>query len=50
MSLRRILVATDRSETAERRMMPDAAIAGSVADAVLPLEQIAPFLYGLCCK
>ena len=36
--------------TAERRMMPDAAIAGSVADAVLPLEQIAPFLYGLCCQ
>jgi two-component system, chemotaxis family, protein-glutamate methylesterase/glutaminase len=37
-------------QTAERRMMPDAAIAGSVADAVLPLEQIAPFLYGLCCE
>ena len=36
-------------ETAERRTMPDAAIAGSVADAVLPLEQIPPFLYGLCC-
>lgn len=35
--------------TAERRAMPDAAIAGSLADAVLPLEQIAPFLYGLCC-
>ncbi len=35
--------------TAERRTMPDAAIAGSVADAVLPLDQIAPFLYGLCC-
>lgn len=35
--------------TAERRAMPDAAIAGSVADAVLPLEKIAPFLYGLCC-
>jgi chemotaxis response regulator CheB len=28
--------------------MPDAAIAGSVADAVLPLEEIGPFLYGLC--
>jgi two-component system, chemotaxis family, protein-glutamate methylesterase/glutaminase len=36
-------------QTAERRTMPDAAIAGSVADAVLPLEQIPPFLYGLCC-
>ena len=36
-------------ETAERRGMPDAAIAGSVADAVLPLEQIPHFLYGLCC-
>jgi len=36
-------------QTAERRTMPDAAIAGSVADAVLPLEQIPSFLYGLCC-
>jgi len=36
-------------QTAERRQMPDAAIAGSVADAVLPLEAIPPFLYGLCC-
>ena len=35
-------------KTAERRTMPDAAIAGSVADAVLPLEQIPAFLYGLC--
>jgi two-component system, chemotaxis family, protein-glutamate methylesterase/glutaminase len=35
-------------ETAIRRSMPDAAIAGSVADAILPLEQIGPFLYGLC--
>ena len=35
--------------TAERRAMPDAAIAGSVADAVLPLEQIPSFLFGLCC-
>ena len=35
--------------TAERRTMPDAAIAGSLADAVLPLEQIPHFLYGLCC-
>jgi two-component system chemotaxis response regulator CheB len=34
--------------TAERRTMPDAAIAGSLADAVLPLDEIGPFLYGLC--
>jgi hypothetical protein len=27
--------------------MPDAAIAATVADAVLPLEEIANFLYGL---
>jgi two-component system, chemotaxis family, protein-glutamate methylesterase/glutaminase len=33
---------------AERRTMPDAAIAATVADAVLPLEEIGPFLYGLC--
>jgi two-component system, chemotaxis family, protein-glutamate methylesterase/glutaminase len=35
-------------ETATRRVMPDAAIAGSIADAVLSLDQIGPFLYGLC--
>jgi two-component system, chemotaxis family, protein-glutamate methylesterase/glutaminase len=35
--------------TAERRIMPDAALAAGKADAVLPLEEIAPFLYGLCC-
>jgi two-component system chemotaxis response regulator CheB len=34
--------------TSERRTMPDAAIAATVADAVLPLEEIPPFLYGLC--
>lgn len=33
---------------AERRTMPDAAIAATVADAVLPLEEIGRFLYGLC--
>ena len=33
---------------AARRAMPDAAIAATVADAVLPLEQIGMFLYGLC--
>ena len=36
-------------ETATRRAMPDAAIAAGVADAILPLEEIGPFLYGLCC-
>jgi two-component system, chemotaxis family, protein-glutamate methylesterase/glutaminase len=34
--------------TAERRAMPDAAIAATVADAVLPLEEIGKFIYGLC--
>jgi two-component system, chemotaxis family, protein-glutamate methylesterase/glutaminase len=32
---------------AARRTMPDAAIAATVADAVLPVEEIANFLYGL---
>lgn len=36
--------------TAERRSMPDAAIAASAADAVLPIEAMGPFLYGLCCR
>jgi two-component system, chemotaxis family, protein-glutamate methylesterase/glutaminase len=31
-----------------RRAMPDAAIAATVADAVLPVEEIGKFLYGLC--
>jgi two-component system chemotaxis response regulator CheB len=31
-----------------RRTMPDAAIAATVADAILPLEEIGKFLYGLC--
>jgi two-component system chemotaxis response regulator CheB len=34
--------------TSERRTMPDAAIAATDADAILPLEEIGPFLYGLC--
>jgi two-component system chemotaxis response regulator CheB len=34
--------------SAERRTMPDAAIAATVADAVLPLDEIGRFLYGLC--
>jgi two-component system, chemotaxis family, protein-glutamate methylesterase/glutaminase len=35
--------------TSERRRMPDAAIAATRADAVLPLEEIPAFLHGLCC-
>jgi two-component system, chemotaxis family, protein-glutamate methylesterase/glutaminase len=34
--------------TAERRAMPDAAIAATHADAILPLEEMGRFLYGLC--
>jgi two-component system, chemotaxis family, protein-glutamate methylesterase/glutaminase len=33
---------------AVRRKMPDAAIAATEADAVLPLEELGKFLYGLC--
>ena len=36
-------------ETAERRAMPEAALAAAPCDAVLSLEEIGPFLYGLCC-
>jgi two-component system chemotaxis response regulator CheB len=36
-------------QTAARRQMPEAAIAASVADAILPLEDMGHFLYGLCC-
>jgi two-component system chemotaxis response regulator CheB len=35
---------------AERRAMPDAAIALTVADAVLPIEEIGAFVYGLLCE
>jgi two-component system, chemotaxis family, protein-glutamate methylesterase/glutaminase len=31
-----------------RRSMPEAAIAATAADAVLPLEEIGKFVYGLC--
>jgi hypothetical protein len=30
--------------------MPDAAIAATVADAILPLDDIPPFVFGLCCE
>ncbi len=33
---------------AERRAMPDAAIAATIADAILPLDGIGRFVYGLC--
>src|SRR5712691_384598 len=33
---------------AMRRTMPDAAISATVADAVLPLDEIGKFVYGLC--
>ena len=36
-------------ESSAKRTMPDAAIAATEADAVLPLEEIPLFLYGLCC-
>ena len=35
--------------TSERRAMPDAALKAAAADAVLPLDEIGAFLYGLCC-
>ena len=35
-------------ESSVRRAMPDAAIAATIADAVLPLEEIPHFVYGLC--
>jgi two-component system chemotaxis response regulator CheB len=35
--------------TSIRRAMPDAAIAKSTADAILPIEDMGKFLYGLCC-
>ena len=30
--------------------MPEAALAATEADAVLPLDEIGRFLYGLCCR
>jgi two-component system chemotaxis response regulator CheB len=35
--------------TATKKTMPEAALARSQADAVLPLDAIGPFLRGLCC-
>jgi chemotaxis response regulator CheB len=35
--------------TAAMRTMPEAALAATAADAVLPVTEIGKFLYGLCC-
>jgi two-component system chemotaxis response regulator CheB len=37
-------------DSAMRRAMPDAAIAATVADAILPLEKIGAFVYDLCVR
>jgi two-component system, chemotaxis family, protein-glutamate methylesterase/glutaminase len=42
-----VAVIQDPAE-AERPAMPEAAIAATVADAVLPLDEIGKFIYGLC--
>ena len=42
-----VAIVQDPGEAA-RRTMPDAAIAATVADAILPLEQMGKFVYGLC--
>jgi two-component system chemotaxis response regulator CheB len=42
-----VAIVQDPAE-AERRAMPDAAIAATVADAVLRLDEIGKFIYGLC--
>jgi two-component system, chemotaxis family, protein-glutamate methylesterase/glutaminase len=42
-----VVIVQDPSD-AVRRAMPEAAIAATVADAVLPLEEIGKFIYGLC--
>ena len=42
-----VAVVQDPASSA-KRAMPDAAIAATKADAVLPLDEIPPFLFGLC--
>jgi two-component system, chemotaxis family, protein-glutamate methylesterase/glutaminase len=42
-----VAIVQDPGEAA-RRTMPDAAIAATAADAILPLEEIGKFVYGLC--
>jgi two-component system, chemotaxis family, protein-glutamate methylesterase/glutaminase len=37
-------------ESSERRRMPEAAIAAVHADAVLRIDEMGKFLYGLCCQ
>jgi two-component system, chemotaxis family, protein-glutamate methylesterase/glutaminase len=36
--------------TSYKRAMPDAALAATAADAVLPLDAIPDFVFGLCCE
>ncbi|MFL5934803.1 MAG: chemotaxis protein CheB [Gaiellaceae bacterium] len=36
--------------TAEKRQLPEAAIAAAAADAILPIEDMPSFLYGLCVR
>jgi two-component system chemotaxis response regulator CheB len=36
--------------TSQKRTMPDAALAATAADAVLPLDEIPAFVFGLCCE
>jgi two-component system chemotaxis response regulator CheB len=35
-------------QSAESRAMPQAAIAATAVDSILPLQEIAPFLNGIC--
>jgi two-component system, chemotaxis family, protein-glutamate methylesterase/glutaminase len=44
-----VALVQDPAEAA-RRAMPDAAIAATDADAILPLDEIGKFVYGLCVK
>jgi two-component system chemotaxis response regulator CheB len=37
-------------ETSHKRAMPDAALAATAADAVLELDAIPDFVFGLCCE
>jgi two-component system, chemotaxis family, protein-glutamate methylesterase/glutaminase len=44
-----VAIVQDPDSSVQRRM-PDAAIASTAADAVLPLDEIPHFLYGLCAE
>jgi two-component system, chemotaxis family, protein-glutamate methylesterase/glutaminase len=43
------VVVVQDPRTAERGEMPGAAAAATAAGAILPLDEIGPFLFGLCC-